>query len=1454
MLSVCALTCSAQPVASPANRSPQLVIESQLVAGKATPSLDNKLMLVGGNEDTTASRLVLFQTASGLELRQWRFEDSFEDTCFTPDGTKIVVLFRSGVLRTFSVFDGSVLAETNIGGDMPGKSLTCASDGLIGAYNGDIHGAIAWYDQTLQKKAQLQFSTLHALTSVAFDGETVFLSWVGERGKVLGVADVHNSSRWEQPTNTAVTSSALSAKNNVALWLDDKSVLHAVRLDRPIELWKQQLKVGDFGVIRISEHGRFAVVMAFNPTRSMIFDVANGKLVRETPDKVVQIGDDGQPTLSFSSDGQGLFYRASGVGPIATLFKTQTHAQQIRLNQPTSDTLLVSGETYDYALDSGADRLRRVEKSIKNATALPIGDPALSRYVYISQDGAVTLHDGATANRKIVLPNEARSIEAVPLSADRGVLIATLTRADRERIFSAVEQSSIPHFGTREATEDYSILERATNSVDTTLFLVSPSGVATRLAILHGCTLGLTATPDGKIAASVLGRRVTVFDTVTGQQLTSIPLDDDRYARVQLSRSGNLLAYAHGSKLDVLNVRSGLTIAHFDRGHIGDEAFVFTPNEHALLVAEGPDILTLPLDEHRPISKEPPGAKLSMEQVKAWSKSGDVFLDVHQAANRTRYARLTSLSGGILADVELENRWTASSVSDRGRFILLTRKGSSSAHGSARVYDVVKHSLGPELVLPRGWWQLGDSGEIYDDGKVLLPVTNAGEVHIQYFDGQTGQPESVALVLRDEDTIFDVQMATSPSGQLGAFIVATMGHVSSDTSPPKYLEVFDFKIGSPVYRTTLEDDPGGEMQFSPDEKSILLLVSGTLKMFNIAGAAPKIIGVSLVKSNYSFSKDGQAVFVAKATPDTPAGHFMQIEEISIVDGKSLQRVFRPVSDIDQKAWLNTASELVAWPGTDGSWTVTKLSDEDYVGTRSTFAYQSNARDLTNLSLFGQDRLAATDDDGLLVLWKIGVATPAAKAAFDVRGPWSVVTPDNRFDTDAVESSDVLHWVLPDDPLTPLPLDLYTEEYYEPDLLHKRFSGEALPPIESIEKLEIARPRISKIKLEARHSDSVDVTVVAEQGTFKGSMSEIKNMRLFRDGQLVRWVDGNLKLEDGRAVVSFRNVPLPAGTRPIEFSAYAFNKDSVRGDKVISTWTAPRSKGTRNAFIISVGVESDSNGDSKVTYAESDARLFASTMKNALLNSAEYKNVNSVMLLGTGQEHTATHAGLDALLKSLEATRVARPGAKASPHQIVSRVPGPDDLVIIYLSGHGYSEGGRFHFLLQSDEATEIDDSQDRRRAEITSDELADHLRNIDASSIVLVIDSCHSATAVAGAGFKPSPADDKGLGEIAYTKQMRVLTASQGDQLARESESYGHGLLTYALIQEGILEGRAASSDTNLLVESIWLQYAADEVPRLVASRENALTSSVAPLVPVEQRPSFFNFGTSSNDFVLLAR
>jgi len=113
-------------------------------------------------------------------------------------------------------------------------------------------------------------------------------------------------------------------------------------------------------------------------------------------------------------------------------------------------------------------------------------------------------------------------------------------------------------------------------------------------------------------------------------------------------------------------------------------------------------------------------------------------------------------------------------------------------------------------------------------------------------------------------------------------------------------------------------------------------------------------------------------------------------------------------------------------------------------------------------------------------------------------------------------------------------------------------------------------------------------------------------------------------------------------------------------------------------------------------------------------------------------------------------------------------------------------------------------------------ELEQAVEGMDAGHLVLIIDACNSGQALEAEEKRRGPMNSKGLAQLAYEKGMYILTAAQSYQAALEAAQLGHGLLTYALVEEGLKTAIADNEPKDGLVSAReWLDFATERVPQM---------------------------------------
>jgi len=98
-------------------------------------------------------------------------------------------------------------------------------------------------------------------------------------------------------------------------------------------------------------------------------------------------------------------------------------------------------------------------------------------------------------------------------------------------------------------------------------------------------------------------------------------------------------------------------------------------------------------------------------------------------------------------------------------------------------------------------------------------------------------------------------------------------------------------------------------------------------------------------------------------------------------------------------------------------------------------------------------------DGAMAMWDFASGQELCRLISFENGDWVVTASDGRFDTNNLEHIEGLHWILANDPLKPLPLEIFMRQYYEPRLLARVLAGETFKPLPSLSQLNRTQPEV-----------------------------------------------------------------------------------------------------------------------------------------------------------------------------------------------------------------------------------------------------------------------------------------------------------------------------------------------------------------------------------------------------------
>jgi WD40 repeat protein/uncharacterized caspase-like protein len=690
---------------------------------------------------------------------------------------------------------------------------------------------------------------------------------------------------------------------------------------------------------------------------------------------------------------------------------------------------------------------------------------------------------------------------------------------------------------------------------------------------------------------------------------------------------------------------------------------------------------------------------------------------------------------------------------------------------------------------------------------------------------------SGAIKLYDVATGKELRALNGHTETVNSIAFNIVGQLAS-ASNDKTIKLWDIETGK-VIRTYAGH--AGEVQtiaFSPDAR---LLASGsadkTIKLWdaNAGTELRTLAGHGMGVYAIAFSPDGATL--------TSASYDKTVKQWDVEAGRELQS-FTGTDGFSAVAYSPDGKHLVAGDlrGRIALW--------DTANPSAPHALNGHTDAIDGLT-FSPDGhwLTSASEDGSTRLWTAdtGEAT-ATLVAFNESTDWLVIAPDGLFDGTPEAWNQIL-WRFERNTFNARPVEAYFNEFYYPGLLADILANKKPSAPQDIALRDRRQPAVT-LRLADPQGTTEGLTThqVALQIEVAEAPSDSKHpqgsgaydLRLFRNGTLVKLWRGNVVQQGGKAIID-TTVPIVAGEN--ELMAYAFNHDnvkSVNADLTLMGDASLKRQGT--AYIVAVGVNQYANPRFNLRYAVADATTFGEEVRKAQTRIDAFSHIEVVPL----SNREATKGNILLALKRLAGSEMALP--TDAPAVLAQLKPAqPEDTVIIYYAGHGLAEPPRFylipHDLGYNGERSGLDDASLKAMLEhcVSDRELEAAMDGIDAAQVVFVMDACNSGQALEAEDKRMGPMNSKGLAQLAYEKGMFVLTAAQGYQAAQEVAQLGHGLLTYALVVQGLSQGAAdVRPHDGQIVMGEWLDYATERVPQMQREKMKATRGLAGALAFVD--------------------
>jgi WD40 repeat protein len=627
----------------------------------------------------------------------------------------------------------------------------------------------------------------------------------------------------------------------------------------------------------------------------------------------------------------------------------------------------------------------------------------------------------------------------------------------------------------------------------------------------------------------------------------------------------------------------------------------------------------------------------------------------------------------------------------------------------------------------------------------------------------------------------------------------------------KIVKLWDLTNASEIKTLPEQSGEVTAVAFSSDEN---VIASGS------ADNIVKVWDLAAGKEILTLTEHTEKIEAVAFSPDkkflASAGADKSIKVWDLASGKRLLNLSNPTGKVKSISFSQDGRRLAS--GSEDKnvkiWRIPEGQEE--------WQFQGHSGEVASVNFSTDGKLlASAGDDGSVNLWQPDKKSKIVTLiSLRENNDWLVAAPAGFFDGSPAAWNQLL-WRFGGDTFNFSPVEVFFNEFYQPGLLADLLAGKTFDAASDISIKDRRQPKL-KISLADGKSASdktsdrtVKLLIEVEENRTGGKGSGAKDARLFRNGSLVHFWNGDvLKNANGKNVLT-AEVPVVEGQN--QFTAYAFNNDNIKsGDDHLTLTGAENLKRKGTIYILGIGVGKYSNPNFDLNYVDADVKAFGNVLrlKQSELNPDETIKVFPLL------DEKATKNNILETLRVFAGTRKENASLPFSeqPEKVQ-----PEDTVIVYFSGHGFSHQKRFYMIPHdmgyagkrkkfTDEDFEI-----LTKSSVSDLELEAAFRGVDSKNLLLIIDACNSGQAIEAEDNRQGPMNSKGLAQLAYEKGMYVLTASQSTEDAYNSQAIEHSFLTYALVKEGLELAKAdfKPADGSLLLRE-WFNYAEFRVPQLI--------------------------------------
>ena len=428
----------------------------------------------------------------------------------------------------------------------------------------------------------------------------------------------------------------------------------------------------------------------------------------------------------------------------------------------------------------------------------------------------------------------------------------------------------------------------------------------------------------------------------------------------------------------------------------------------------------------------------------------------------------------------------------------------------------------------------------------------------------------------------------------------------------------------------------------------------------------------------------------------------------------------------------------------------------------------------------------------LSLWKYETQLQMIKhLSFDNNpNKWVHIHPSGYFDA-SPEAMELMYWTKG---LDIIEFSQLKDRYWLPGLWEKVMNGEELPEVRGMNELKL-QPKVEFGELE---NGNLSIELTKRDGGYGKVSIFINGKEVINDAR------GN-DIDSSKAkltiLYSIKDHPyLINGENEIMVKASSAD-GFVQGRGKLFKTLVEKNVTKPQFFGVVIGVSKYMNSNINLKYPLNDAKAMFSSLKMGAENLFGEDRTN-VYSITSEEDKKPTKENIQQVFDS------------------ISKKAKPEDVIVIYLSGHGVTWGGEqgdFYFLTSDATAANKNAYSDpviRENNTISTSEWVEMLKSIAALKQVMIIDACGSGKAVDNliASRDVEASQIKAIDRMKDRTGMYIISGCTADAVSYEASQYGQGLLTYSILEA--MKGAAIKPDGSVDV-NLMMQHARERVPEL---------------------------------------